>query len=213
MVGYGRVIGGDYKNAPVSTPVGSTLVVQAGLKFKKLVPSTVSAWEEVPTDAKGNPVGAVSQAVAGAVLPGQLGRAASAAVGATFDAMGASHVVRVDWADGKRSLIKLPDSMFKHFELVLEAQRVEPEVPLPAAEALPAAAANLTVADRAFDMVSGLIKDRLPAPKPTAPAVEATPVPQIDVAEQLHKLGSLRDAGILTEEEFATKKAELLARI
>ncbi|MBG6237797.1 hypothetical protein IWX78_000752 [Mycetocola sp. CAN_C7] len=41
----------------------------------------------------------------------------------------------------------------------------------------------------------------------------ATPATQFDVADQLHKLGSLRDAGILTDEEFATKKAELLARL
>lgn len=213
MVGYGRVIGGDYKNATISTPVGSTLVVQAGLKFRKLVPDTVSAWEEVPTDSKGNPVGAVSKAVAGAVLPGQFGRAASAAVGATFDAIGASHVVRVDWADGKRSLIKLPDSMFKHFELVLEEQRVEPEPSEPGVDAPPVTAEKVTVTDKAFDLVSGIIKDHLPAPKLTAPVVEPIPAPQVDVTEQLHKLASLRDVGILTEEEFAAKKAELLARL
>lgn len=34
-----------------------------------------------------------------------------------------------------------------------------------------------------------------------------------DVLAQLEKLGSLRDAGILTEEEFAAKKAELLGRL
>jgi hypothetical protein len=98
MVGYGRVVGGDYKGANVSTPLGSTLVVQAGLKFRKLTPENVAEWDEVVTDGKGNPVAAVSKAVAGAVLPGQLGKAASVAVGATFDAMGSSHVVRVDWA-------------------------------------------------------------------------------------------------------------------
>jgi len=30
---------------------------------------------------------------------------------------------------------------------------------------------------------------------------------------QLRKLGELRDAGILTEEEFAAKKSEILSRI
>lgn len=34
-----------------------------------------------------------------------------------------------------------------------------------------------------------------------------------DVLAQLEKLGNLRDAGILTEEEFAAKKAELLGRL
>lgn len=36
--------------------------------------------------------------------------------------------------------------------------------------------------------------------------------PQPDLAEQLQKLAALRDQGILTNEEFAAKKAELLAR-
>ena len=34
-----------------------------------------------------------------------------------------------------------------------------------------------------------------------------------DVTDQLRKLGELRDAGIVTEEEFAAKKAELLSRL
>jgi len=34
-----------------------------------------------------------------------------------------------------------------------------------------------------------------------------------DLVEQLRKLGELRDAGILTDEEFSTKKAEILGRI
>jgi hypothetical protein len=42
------------------------------------------------------------------------------------------------------------------------------------------------------------------APPPAAAA------PQTDLVEQLRKLGELRDAGILTEEEFAGQKAKLL---
>jgi Bacterial PH domain/Short C-terminal domain len=34
-----------------------------------------------------------------------------------------------------------------------------------------------------------------------------------DVADQIRKLGELRDQGLLTAEEFDTKKAELLARL
>lgn len=34
-----------------------------------------------------------------------------------------------------------------------------------------------------------------------------------DIPAQIQKLASLKDAGILTEEEFATKKAELLAKM
>jgi hypothetical protein len=34
-----------------------------------------------------------------------------------------------------------------------------------------------------------------------------------DLMEQLRQLGQLRDAGILTEEEFTSKKAEILLRL
>ena len=46
------------------------------------------------------------------------------------------------------------------------------------------------------------------APPPAAPP--PAPAPQPDMVEQLKKLGELRDAGILTEEEFAAQKAKLL---
>ncbi|WP_461174162.1 SHOCT domain-containing protein [Arthrobacter sp. Z1-9] len=195
----------------MSTPMGSTLVVQAGLKFRKLTPDNVVEWDEVITDGKGNPVGDVSKAVAGAVLPGRLGKAASAAVSATFDAIGSSHVVRVDWADGKRSLIKLPDGMFKHFELVLENQRALTTERSPG-EVVPGPVEKPTVTEQAFSLVSGIIKDRLPAPIKTPPADEA-PITTPDVTEVISKLASLRDAGILSDDEFSAKKAQLLDRL
>jgi hypothetical protein len=43
---------------------------------------------------------------------------------------------------------------------------------------------------------------------PAAPPPAAAP--QVDMVEQLRKLGELRDAGILTEEEFAAQKAKIL---
>jgi hypothetical protein len=211
MVGYGRVVGGDYKGATVSTPVGSTLVVQAGLKFRRLTPENVAEWDEVVTDGKGNPVGAVSKAVAGAVLPGQIGKAASAAVGATFEAIGASHVVRVDWADGKRSLIKFPDGMFKHFELVLENQRALLADSSPG-HVVPGPVEKPTVTEQAFSLVSGIIKDRIPTATKTSPADQG-PAATPDVTELISRLASLCEAGVLTKDEFAAKKAELLARL
>lgn len=56
-------------------------------------------------------------------------------------------------------------------------------------------------------------------PQPTpAPAPAPTPAPAAGgdaavIMEQIKQLGSLRDAGVLTPEEFETKKAELLKRI
>jgi phage host-nuclease inhibitor protein Gam len=34
-----------------------------------------------------------------------------------------------------------------------------------------------------------------------------------DVTEQIRKLGDLRDEGVITDEEFETKKRELLSRL
>jgi len=47
------------------------------------------------------------------------------------------------------------------------------------------------------------------APASAPPLSAAAP----NAAAQLHQLGALRDAGILTEDEFAAKKSELLARL
>lgn len=51
---------------------------------------------------------------------------------------------------------------------------------------------------------------------PTAPPTQqpaGPPAPGPDLMEQLERLGRLRDAGVLTEEEFQTKKADLLSRL
>jgi len=48
-----------------------------------------------------------------------------------------------------------------------------------------------------------------PAPAP-APAPAAPAGPPVDLADQLRKLATLRDEGILSEEEFAAQKAKLL---
>src|SRR5262245_50992559 len=52
-----------------------------------------------------------------------------------------------------------------------------------------------------------------PEPNPPQAAAEAPPPTAVmpdDVFDQLKKLGELRDAGILTQEEFDAKKAQLL---
>lgn len=51
---------------------------------------------------------------------------------------------------------------------------------------------------------------------PLASPPQASLVPErsevvVDVADQLRKLAELREAGVLTEEEFAAQKAKLLA--
>lgn len=62
-------------------------------------------------------------------------------------------------------------------------------------------------AQRFKDALMGLVLKG----NPPAPAV-AAPV-QPDVMDQLKKLGELRDAGVLTSEEFDAKKTDLLGRL
>ena len=46
---------------------------------------------------------------------------------------------------------------------------------------------------------------------PPPPAAAPAPAPQVDMMDQLTKLGDLRDRGILTDDEFAAQKAKILA--
>jgi hypothetical protein len=54
-----------------------------------------------------------------------------------------------------------------------------------------------------------------PAPQYQAPPQYAAPAPPAPTSDgmfaQLEKLGQLRDAGVLTDEEFAAQKARILA--
>jgi len=213
MSSLGRVIGGAYLNAGVTTATfGSDLVVQTGIKGRKLTVDSIDSWQEIPVEVKDNAFTAMGKAAAGVALPGRFGKAASAAVGAAFDSKKPDHHLRIDWADGKQSLLKLPDALFTHLELVLSDRRIANADPALASQSA-GEVVQPSIADKTFDLVSGLVKDRFPSKAQAPHVIAATPATQVDVADQLHKLGSLRDAGILTDEEFATKKAELLARL
>jgi hypothetical protein len=50
-------------------------------------------------------------------------------------------------------------------------------------------------------------------PQATPPVAENAAVLALDPSDQLRKLAELKDAGIITEEEFAEKKTEILGRM
>lgn len=68
-----------------------------------------------------------------------------------------------------------------------------------------------TVKDTLTQLILGGHPAQQAPAAPAAPAPAAA-APQADIAAQLQQLAGLRDAGVLTEEEFSAKKAELLAR-
>lgn len=210
----GRVIGGHHLNAGVTAaPIGSDLIVQSGLKWRRLNEEQVSEWTDVTPAAKSGMLSGMGQAATSAMLPRFIGKGASAAVGAAFDGgFGASKTIRVDWADGKRSLIKLPEKMYKHLEIALENRRGE--APTKTVEELPAPSAPAqpdwenTAAEHAFSLAKGMLDHH----KATRLAKSAK-ADKEDVTEQLVKLASLRNGGVITEEEFVAKKTELLSRM
>ncbi len=137
MTRNGKVVGGHYMNAPVTTGIKGDLVIQSGLRWRKLTAAEVAEWEEVATEAGGGSAaaGAVGKMVAGAVLPGLMGKVAGAALDATLGSTARSpRTVRVDWSDGKQSLIRLPQKLFTHLTIVLkDRQAAAPLPPVPVA--------------------------------------------------------------------------------
>jgi hypothetical protein len=201
MLGYGKVIGGQFMNATVTTNRKGELALQpVGVAaFKRrptLTADTVASWEEILDGVRGGAMGAVNkvgQAAARAALPGRAGKAASAAVGSAVDSVsGSSHTVRVDWVDGAQSLIQLPDKLFQHLSLLLKDRRLQTATS-------PSVATTGSASSGVVGQLTAL-----------AGSVRA---PQPDAAEQIAKLAALRDQGAITDEEFAAKKTELLGRI
>lgn len=135
-----KVVGGQYMDAMVMLTSKGGFALQVPMKFKKVLMTadTVTEWEELatepPSDAASGIAG-IGRAVAGAVLPGFAGKVASAAIGSTLDSTRRPpRRIRVDWMDGKQSILVLPEKMFTHFAVVLKDRKAETVSPTLAAE-------------------------------------------------------------------------------
>jgi len=64
-----------------------------------------------------------------------------------------------------------------------------------------------------LDVVKQAMNSKHVSPSRPDPAAPSGAVPPTDVMVLLRQLGELRDAGVVTNEEFEAKKAELLSRI
>ncbi|MFJ7968510.1 SHOCT domain-containing protein [Streptomyces sp. NPDC096324] len=201
LTNQGRVVGGHLASGSVLSGHGGLTIQHPRNPFKrhKLNVETVLEWETLSTREGG--AGVMGQAAA-AALPGMIGKAVGAGLGASLKS---GHTVRVNWADGNQSIIELPGKLFMIFSVLLEAQQVVTETSAQAesSELLPE---QPGVTEKILDLASSVIQRG----QHGAPAGAA---PQPDVVEQIAKLASLHDAGILTNEEFAEKKAELLKRL
>lgn len=209
LSGQGRVVGGHLSNGTVlsggTTPFSksSDLSIQAPsnpFKRHKINAETVGHWEEI--GANRGIARVVGQAAATAALPGVVGRAVGAGLGA---AMNSGHTVRLDWTDGKQSIAELPEKQYLVLSVLLKDLQIndespaEPEVDVPSAQ--PGAA------DKNVDMAASVLSN----PNQEPSRVESTPAE--DVTEQITKLASLHAQGVLTDAEFSDTKAELLKRL
>lgn len=210
LSGQGRVVGGHLSSGTVvaggTSPFSknSDLSIQhASNPFKRhrINADTVTEWEELAT--KEGVAGAVGRAAATAAIPGRVGKAVGAGLGA---AVSSGHTVRVTWAaDGKQSIIEFPKKQFMVFSVLLKDREVATELSKKPEPEGPSArpAASDRIADLALSVLS---RSRQGAPTPNE-------VPAQDVAEQIAKLAALHAQGILTDIEFSDKKAELLQRL
>jgi Bacterial PH domain/Short C-terminal domain len=66
--------------------------------------------------------------------------------------------------------------------------------------------------DKELAQLTEVVKAAMSSADSTTGSVVSIPT-QPDVMEQLRKLGDLRAAGVLTDEEFSAKKADLLGRL
>lgn len=210
LSGQGRVVGGHLSSGAVvaggSGPFSknSDLSIQHvsnPFKRQRINAETIIEWEELAT--KEGVAGAMGRAAATAAIPGRVGRAVGAGLGAVVSS---GHTVRVTWAaDGKQSIIELPEKQFMIFSVLLKDRQIATDlskkVELEAPPARPAATER--IADLAFSVLSRSRQD--------APVANASPAQ--DVTEQIAKLAALHAQGILTDIEFSEKKAELLQRL
>jgi hypothetical protein len=210
LSGQGRVVGGHLSGGTVVAggtgpfSKNSDLAIQhASNPFKRhrINADTVTEWGEFATN--GRVAGAVGQAAAAAAIPGRVGKAVGAGLGA---AVNSGHTVRITWAaDGKQSIIELPEKQFMVFSVLLKDRQVATEVCKKLEVETPPGrpAASERLAELALSVLS---RSRQEAPM-------ASEVPGQDVTEQIAKLAELHAQGILTDKEFSAKKAELLQRL
>lgn len=195
LTGQGRVVGGYLVNGTVVASKDG-LTVQMMVKRHKVTQETVTAWEELKVE-KG--AAKVISSVAGTILPRGIGKT----VGATLSAsVSLGHTVKVLWVSGEQSVIELPEKLF----MILKNMLADVEVKNEAQGAPEPSETKSSLADQLVDLASRVIPNKNPTQSP--PDVAAKP----DVIAQLERLSTLRNQGVLSEEEFDVLKAELLKR-
>lgn len=203
LTGQGRVVGGYLVNGTVVASKDG-LTVQMMVKRHKLTRESVSTWEELKVE-KG--AAKVISSVAGTILPRGIGKT----VGATLSAsVSLGHTVKVLWVGGEQSVIELPEKLFMILKNMLAEIEVKNEVD--GLTGPPEVRTSLT--EQLVDLASSVIPNRNNGEDCAVDSTQGASqsAPQPDVIEQLERLSTLRNQGVLSEDEFAILKADLLGK-
>jgi hypothetical protein len=213
--GHGTVVAGHMVNCEVLAGKQGLLI--QGTLFSKLhvCSETVRDWRELKPEQGVLQKGGV-EAVA-AFVPGRKGKALGAALGAV---MTSGHTVQINYVDGKHSVIELPNKLF----MVLRAFLGDCQLPSPVQEdsgkeldsTLPGTVERVAgVAQQTVDAFSALIKrnTRVSAASSVVSVAAKSESKEKDVFQAISQLSQLHDSGIITDEEFTSKKSELLKKL
>ncbi|MHA3684875.1 SHOCT domain-containing protein [Leucobacter sp. HY1908] len=191
LTGQGKVIAGHLSNGSV-TAARHGLVVQSIVTRQKVNSETVLSWEEIVPEP--GMVGKFGASAIGNVLPGALGKSLQAAVGASAQT---GHTVHVEWANGKSSVLELPNKLYMVLSTLLKERELRQE---PVAQPHSPEDESPALVERVLDKAADLFQKGRPADDP-------------DLVTLLSRLAELRESGVLSEKEFAAKKAELLSKL
>lgn len=209
LSGEGRVLGGYLAGGTVHSG-GSGFFSKHGdlsiepesnpFKRYRLNADTVTEWEELAT--KESVADSIGRAAAKAAIPGRIGKAVEAGIGA---AINSGHTIKVQWADGKQSIIELPEKQFTVFSTLLRNHQIASEIPARPRE--DSGVASPSIGSQIVDMALSTLSRSRHKEVPVADR------PAQNVTEQIEKLATLHEQGILTDAEFTEKKADLLKRL
>lgn len=105
-----KVIAGDYQGKVVSSAFGITTINIGFLKTVDLNKTTVKEYEVLDEESRKSATSAVGRAFVGGVILGPVGWLAGLSAKSK-----STHVVAIEFMDGKKSLIEIDQKIYKAF--------------------------------------------------------------------------------------------------
>lgn len=103
-----KVIAGDYEGKLIANGINCLLLMTGFFKKIKLTKETVESYEVMDEESRTSAASAVGRGLVGSFLLGPIG--AAAALSAKKKG---THIVAVQFKDGKKSLLEIDDKLYK----------------------------------------------------------------------------------------------------